>query len=40
MKLRLPELKCKRCGHVWVPGRAEIFECPKCKSAKWNVATK
>lgn len=37
MNIKLPRLTCKHCGHNWTPRRAQIYECPKCKSAKWNV---
>ena len=36
MKIRVMSLTCKRCGHVWVPRKAEVLICPKCKSARWN----
>jgi hypothetical protein len=35
--LSIPELKCKRCGHSWVPRRVNLPKvCPKCKSPYWN----
>lgn len=35
----LPHLKCKRCGHQWIPRRPEVPRiCPTCKTAYWNVA--
>jgi len=36
MKIKLPKLKCKRCGHQWTPRGAEVRICPKCKSAWWD----
>ena len=36
-KVKITKLKCKRCGHEWVPTKEEIFSCPKCHSPKWNV---
>lgn len=30
-------LTCLRCGKEWYPRSAEVYICPKCKSAKWNV---
>lgn len=36
MKVKIPELKCKRCGHKWVPRKKDVRICPKCKSARWN----
>jgi len=32
----LTRLRCKRCGHRWIP-RIEIVRiCPRCKSARWD----
>lgn len=33
-KLKLPKMKCLKCGHVWVPRKQEICICPnpKCHS--------
>ena len=28
---------CKRCGHVWLKRIEEAFQCPNCKTARWNV---
>ena len=36
MTIRLNHLKCKKCGHEWVPRKEEVFVCPKCHSFKWN----
>jgi len=36
MKIRIPKLKCKRCGHEWIPKIEDVKQCPKCKSARWN----
>lgn len=33
----LPTLTCLRCGHKWVPRIAVVLQCPKCKTAKWDV---
>ena len=30
--IELKKMKCKRCGHEWVPRKKEIVLCPKCKS--------
>jgi len=35
--LKLPKLKCKRCGHTWTPRVDNPVVCPKCNSARWNV---
>lgn len=34
-EIDLPELKCKRCGHKWIP-RGIVTMCPDCKSKYWN----
>ncbi len=37
MKIKLPTLKCLRCGHKWYPKREEMpLRCAKCKSPYWN----
>ena len=36
MKIKLQFIKCERCGHTWVPRKAEIRICPNCKSAYWD----
>jgi len=35
-EIPIPVLKCKRCGHEWVPRISNVQICPKCKSARWN----
>jgi Zn finger protein HypA/HybF involved in hydrogenase expression len=35
-KIKIPTLKCERCGHTWVPKISDVKICPKCKSARWN----
>jgi hypothetical protein len=35
-KIVLTLLKCLRCLHEWVPRKATIRICPKCKHHKWN----
>jgi uncharacterized OB-fold protein len=30
-------LSCKKCGHKWVPRQEDVRQCPKCKTAKWDV---
>ena len=32
----VPNLKCKRCNHKWIPRKVEIIICPKCKSPYWD----
>ena len=36
MKINIQKLKCKRCGHEWIPKKEEIRQCPKCKSSWWD----
>lgn len=38
MKIKLLKLKCKRCGHQWIPRKIEVRICPKCKSPYWDRA--
>ena len=36
-KIKLPTLKCLRCGHSWIPRRPVLPKtCPKCISTYWN----
>ena len=35
MKVKLHKIKCKRCGHRWMPRHEDVTICPKCKSALW-----
>jgi predicted Zn-ribbon and HTH transcriptional regulator len=36
MRIRIKELKCKRCNWKWTPRKTEIRQCPHCKSTYWN----
>ncbi len=36
MKVRIPRLHCRRCGHRWVPKQPVITMCARCKSRYWN----
>jgi len=36
----VPLNSCLRCGHEWEPKLEEPRQCPKCKSAYWNVPKK
>lgn len=37
MNYELPTLKCKRCGHTWIPRtNKEPRVCAKCNSVYWN----
>ena len=38
MKVKIKELECKRCGHIWVPRSRGVRLCPSCKTAFWNVS--
>lgn len=30
------ELKCVKCGHKWIPRKAEVPKaCPRCKNFNW-----
>lgn len=39
-KIEMPKAECLRCGHIWTPRISEVYICPKCKSAKWDVPKK
>jgi len=35
--MRLPRMRCGRCGHEWIPRRDRPPKvCSKCKSPYWN----
>ena len=36
VRVKLPRLKCLRCGHEWVPQQEEVNMCPKCKTKSWD----
>jgi len=38
MKIKLPKLKCKRCGYTWIPKKEEVRQCAnsKCRSVWWD----
>jgi predicted Zn-ribbon and HTH transcriptional regulator len=39
--IKLTTLKCKRCGHKWIPRQTKLPKtCPKCHSPYWNTARK
>ena len=40
MKIKIQKLKCKQCGHEWIPRNEKIYKCPKCQSVKWNEEAK
>jgi len=31
----LPELKCERCKHTWIPRKKTVLTCPNCNSKYW-----
>jgi uncharacterized OB-fold protein len=35
-KFKIVKIKCKRCGHKWVPTQKKIRVCPKCHSPYWD----
>ena len=36
-KIKLPILRCLRCGHSWIPRKVDMPRtCPKCRSAYWD----
>lgn len=37
MEIKIQKLKCLRCGYEWLPRTTEVRQCPKCKSAYWDV---
>ena len=40
MKIKITKLECKRCGHKWIPKKEDIRQCPKCKTAFWDLERK
>jgi len=37
MEIKLPKLKCKKCGHTWIPRNPKLPKvCPVCKRVDWN----
>ncbi len=30
MKVQMAELRCSKCGHTWIPRKAEVVRCPEC----------
>lgn len=35
VRVRIPSLFCRRCGHHWRPRQPEVTICPRCKSRHW-----
>jgi len=40
MLIKMSKLECKRCGYKWYPKQPDVRQCPKCKSAKWDIEKK
>lgn len=38
MRINIKQLECKKCGYKWTPRQSEIRQCPKCKSAWWDIS--
>jgi len=36
MKIKIPKITCKRCGHTWTPRIANVRRCPKCSSIDFD----
>lgn len=36
MRVKVPKVKCLRCGHQWVPNQPDVRMCPKCKSVRFD----
>ena len=37
-KVKLPKaLACRRCGYNWIPRKAVVKICPRCKHPKWYI---
>jgi len=36
MIVKIIKIKCKRCGHQWIPKLLDVRECPKCQSNRWD----
>lgn len=37
MKIKITKIKCFKCGHLWIPRKAEVRMCPKCKTPYFDV---
>jgi len=40
MEVKLNKIQCKRCGYQWLPRKTDIRQCPKCKTAYWELERK
>ena len=34
--VKVPVLKCQRCGKEWIPRSSSAHVCPRCHSPKWR----
>jgi len=34
--MKLLKVKCKKCGHEWIPRTDDVRLCPKCHSVRWD----
>lgn len=39
-KIKMKNLRCKRCGYRWKSRKEKPTQCPKCKSQKWDMNRK
>jgi predicted Zn-ribbon and HTH transcriptional regulator len=37
MRILIRKLYCNKCGHEWTPRIRDVRQCPRCKSAKWDI---
>ena len=35
VEIKIPTLKCRKCGWKWMPRIEDVQQCPHCKSATW-----
>ena len=35
-EFKVPEFRCSRCGHTWIPRISAPKRCPRCKSYYWT----
>ena len=37
MKVKVNKVSCKKCKHTWTPRKEDVRQCPKCKTAYWEI---
>ncbi len=37
MQVKLKKIKCVRCGWEWKPRKEDVRQCPKCKTAYFDI---